>query len=58
MEQATASRKFEDAKTLKMNLREIRGEIEKVLANAEENGGGAGVSASASGKRQKKGKGK
>lgn len=60
VEQATASRKFEDAKTLKTNLREIRGEIEKVLANAEENGGGASASASAgaSGKRQKKGKGK
>ncbi|EIM90120.1 uncharacterized protein STEHIDRAFT_74653 [Stereum hirsutum FP-91666 SS1] len=60
VEQAAASRKFEDAKTLKTNLREIRGEIEKVLANAEENGGGigGGASASASGKRQKKGKGK
>lgn len=54
VEQATASRKFEDAKTLKVNLREIRGEIEKVLANAENGGGGGGVG----GKKQKKGKGK
>ncbi|KAG8814881.1 carboxypeptidase Y-deficient, partial [Serendipita sp. 401] len=31
VEEATAQRKFEDAKTLKANLKEIRGEIERLL---------------------------
>jgi len=35
VEEAKAHRKFEDAKTLKANLKEIRAEIEKILANAE-----------------------
>lgn len=34
VEEAKAHRKFEDVKTLKMNLMEIRAEIEKILANA------------------------
>ncbi|CDO72894.1 hypothetical protein BN946_scf185002.g79 [Trametes cinnabarina] len=36
VEEAKAHRKFEDVKTLKSNLREIRAEIERILANAEE----------------------
>ncbi|KAI0362345.1 hypothetical protein OH77DRAFT_44645 [Trametes cingulata] len=36
VEEAKAHRKFEDLKTLKNNLREIRAEIERILANAEE----------------------
>ncbi|KAI0636775.1 FYVE zinc finger-domain-containing protein [Trametes polyzona] len=36
VEEAKAHRKFEDVKTLKGNLREIRAEIERILANAEE----------------------
>ncbi|KAI8998458.1 FYVE zinc finger-domain-containing protein [Trametes punicea] len=36
VEEAKAHRKFEDVKTLKNNLREIRAEIERILANAEE----------------------
>ncbi|GBE82073.1 predicted protein [Sparassis crispa] len=35
VEEAKAHRKFEDAKTLKANLREIRAEIERILVNAE-----------------------
>ncbi|KAG5646697.1 hypothetical protein DXG03_002687 [Asterophora parasitica] len=35
VEEAKAHRKFEDVKTLKTNLREIRLEIEKIVANAE-----------------------
>ncbi|KAG6818213.1 hypothetical protein H0H87_000118 [Tephrocybe sp. NHM501043] len=35
VEEAKAHRKFEDVKTLKTNLREIRAEIEKMVANAE-----------------------
>ncbi|KAI0054176.1 hypothetical protein FA95DRAFT_1616372 [Auriscalpium vulgare] len=35
VEEANAHRKFEDAKTLKVNLREIRAEIDKILANAD-----------------------
>ncbi|THH20687.1 hypothetical protein EW146_g711 [Bondarzewia mesenterica] len=35
VEEAKAHRKFEDARTLKLNLQEIRAEIDKVLANAE-----------------------
>ena len=38
VEEAKAHRKFEDLKTLKSNLREIRAEIERILANAEEQG--------------------
>ena len=34
VEEAKAHRKFEDVKTLKANLAEIRGEIERILANA------------------------
>ncbi|KAI0831511.1 FYVE zinc finger-domain-containing protein [Trametes gibbosa] len=36
VEEAKTHRKFEDVKTLKGSLREIRAEIERVLANAEE----------------------
>ncbi|TBU65620.1 FYVE-domain-containing protein [Dichomitus squalens] len=36
VEEAKAHRKFEDVKTLKSNLREIRAEIERILVNAEE----------------------
>ncbi|RDX56563.1 hypothetical protein OH76DRAFT_1336518 [Lentinus brumalis] len=36
VEEAKAHRKFEDLRTLKNNLREIRAEIERILANAEE----------------------
>ncbi|OJT07861.1 Rabenosyn-5 [Trametes pubescens] len=36
VEEAKAHRKFEDLKTLKSSLREIRAEIERILANAEE----------------------
>ena len=36
VEEAKAHRKFEDVKTLKSNLREIRAEIERIIANAEE----------------------
>ena len=36
VEEAKAHRKFEDVKTLKSNLREIRAEIERILINAEE----------------------
>ncbi|KAJ7593040.1 FYVE zinc finger-domain-containing protein [Mycena floridula] len=32
--EATAQRKFEDAKTLRTNLQEIRAEIERIMANA------------------------
>lgn len=35
VEEAKAHRKFEDVQTLKANLREIRSEIDKVLANAD-----------------------
>ena len=35
VEEAKAHRKFEDVQTLKSNLREIRSEIDKVLANAD-----------------------
>lgn len=34
--EANASRKFEDAKTLRANLSEIRAEIERILANADD----------------------
>ncbi|KAH9945939.1 FYVE-domain-containing protein [Epithele typhae] len=36
VEEAKAHRKFEDVKTLKRSLREIRDEIERILQNAEE----------------------
>ena len=36
VEEAKTHRKFEDVKTLKSNLREIRAEIERILINAEE----------------------
>ncbi|KAI1794555.1 FYVE-domain-containing protein [Ganoderma leucocontextum] len=36
VEEAKAHRKFEDVRTLKSNLREIRAEIERIIANAEE----------------------
>jgi rabenosyn-5 len=35
VEEANAHRKFEDAKTLKANLLEIRAEIDKIFANAD-----------------------
>ncbi|KAH9951889.1 FYVE zinc finger-domain-containing protein [Amylocystis lapponica] len=35
VEEAKAHRKFEDAKTLKVNLQEIRAEIDRILVNAE-----------------------
>lgn len=35
VEEAKAHRKFQDAKTLKTNLYEIRAEIDKVMANAD-----------------------
>ncbi|KAI0065423.1 hypothetical protein BV25DRAFT_1821825 [Artomyces pyxidatus] len=38
VEEANAHRKFEDAKTLKGNLQEIRAEIDKILANAHGDG--------------------
>jgi hypothetical protein len=36
VEEAKAHRKFEDAKTLKKNLGEIRREIDRVLRSADE----------------------
>jgi len=36
VEEAKAHRKFEDAKTLKTNLHEIRAEIDKIMVNAED----------------------
>jgi len=39
VEEAQAHRKFEDAKTLRDNLKEIRGEIERTLRSSN----GAGV---------------
>ncbi|KZT28470.1 hypothetical protein NEOLEDRAFT_1175787 [Neolentinus lepideus HHB14362 ss-1] len=39
VEEATTHRKFEDAKTLKMNLREIRAEIQRMVVSAEGGGG-------------------
>lgn len=38
VEEANSQRKFEDAKTLKANLREIRAEIDRVLLAGEESG--------------------
>ncbi|KAH9050694.1 FYVE zinc finger-domain-containing protein [Lactarius hengduanensis] len=38
IEEAKAHRKFEDAKTLKSNLHEIRAEIDKLVAGAQEGG--------------------
>ncbi|KAI9446380.1 FYVE zinc finger-domain-containing protein [Lactarius indigo] len=38
IEEAKAHRKFEDAKTLKNNLHEIRAEIDKLVAGAQEGG--------------------
>ena len=35
VQEATSKRKFEDAQILRDNLREIRGEIDRVVANAE-----------------------
>ena len=35
VQEATTKRKFEDAQTLRDNLREIRGEIDRIVANAE-----------------------
>jgi len=35
VQEATAKRKFEDAQTLRENLTEIRGEIDRIFANAE-----------------------
>jgi rabenosyn-5 len=35
VEEAQAQRKFEDVKTLKVNLREIRAEIEKIFADTQ-----------------------
>jgi len=36
VEEAQARRKFEDAKTLRDNLKEIRGEIERTLRSSNE----------------------
>ena len=35
MQEATAKRKLEDAQILRENLKEIRGEIDRIVANAE-----------------------
>ena len=35
VQEATAKRKFEDAQILRENLKEIRGEIDRIVANAE-----------------------
>lgn len=35
VQEATSKRKFEDAQILRDNLKEIRGEIDRVVANAE-----------------------
>lgn len=35
MQEAASKRKFEDAQILRDNLKEIRGEIDRVVANAE-----------------------
>jgi rabenosyn-5 len=35
VEEAQAQRKFEDVKTLKVNLEEIRAEIEKIFTNGQ-----------------------
>lgn len=51
VEEAKAQRKFEDAKTLRINLAEIRAEIERMVVNAEEGGAAAG-------REKSKGKGK
>ncbi|TCD63295.1 carboxypeptidase Y-deficient [Steccherinum ochraceum] len=42
VEEAKAHRKFEDAKTLKANLAEIRVEIDRILANSDPGTGGKG----------------
>ena len=44
VEEAKAHRKFEDVKTLKNNLREIRAEIDRIIANAEEQAPANGTS--------------
>ena len=38
IEEAKTHRKFEDAKTLRSNLHEIRAEIDKVVAGAQQGG--------------------
>ncbi|EEB95515.1 hypothetical protein MPER_05503 [Moniliophthora perniciosa FA553] len=38
VEKAPAQRKFEDAKTLRANLKETRQEIDKILSSSEGNG--------------------
>lgn len=35
VQEATAKRKFEDGQILRENLKEIRGEIDRIVANAE-----------------------
>lgn len=40
VEEAKAHRKFEDAKTLKTNLQEIRAEINRIVANADASAAG------------------
>ena len=44
VEEAKAHRKFEDAKTLKANLAEIRAEIDRILVNADSGFGQSGSS--------------
>ena len=35
VQETTADRKFEDPQTLRVNLKEIKGEIDRIVANAE-----------------------
>ena len=35
VQEATTKRQFEDAQTLRENLKEIRGEIDRIVENAE-----------------------
>lgn len=42
MEEAKAHRKFEDAKTLKVNLGEIKAEIDRIFRNADADRGTQG----------------
>lgn len=51
VEEANAQRKFEDAKTLKANLKEIRSEIDRLLSGRDLGGGdGKGPSVNTKGK--------
>jgi rabenosyn-5 len=50
VEEAKAHRKFEDAKTLKVNLGEIREEIDRIIRNADVDRGPQGGKGKGKGK--------